>query len=390
MPSGKRGPRRLTWAQVSHRRLAQQGLTAPLAEAGPADAAAAMCGTHAQVQSAAELSIGLRLADATQTDVRTALWTDRSLVKTFGPRGTVHLLPSRDLPVWCAALSAMPQPRSPFKDDVQMSPEQTEDVVAAIADALLDAELTVDELTAAVVERTGPWAGDLVMPAFQVMWPRWRQALALAGTRGALCFGPNRGRAVTYTSPRRWLPDPAATAAPSGAAADLLRRYLTAYGPATPQHLARWLNASPTWATALFTSMGDELAPVEVDGTPAWQLADEAAPGPAAEGVRLLPYFDAYVVAGQPRTLLFPPPAADRALAGGQAGNFPVLLVDGTVAGVWHLRRTGRKVAVTVEPLARLTAGRRRDLERQVARIGEVLEATAELTVGPVSVGPHA
>ena len=101
MPSGKRGPRRLSWAQVSHRRLARQGLTAPLADAGPADAAAAMCGTHAQVQSAAELSIGLRLADATQTDVRTALWTERSLVKTFGPRGTVHLLPSRDLPMWC-------------------------------------------------------------------------------------------------------------------------------------------------------------------------------------------------------------------------------------------------------------------------------------------------
>ena len=113
-------------------------------------------------------------------------------------------------------------------------------------------------------------------------------------------------------------------------------------------------------------------------------------PGPDAEGVRLLPYFDAYVVAGQPRALLFPPPASDRALAGGQAGNFPVLLVDGTVAGVWHHRRAGRKVAVTVEPLARLTAARRRELDEQVARVGEILEATAELTVGPVSVGPHA
>ena len=128
--------------------------------------------------------------------------------------------------------------------------------MAAIADALLDAELTVDELTAAVVERTGPWAGDLVMPAFQGMWPRWRQALALAGTRGVLCFGPNRGRAVTYTSPRRWLPDPAATAAPTGRSTDLLRRYLAAYGPATPQHFARWLNAAPTWATALFDVAG--------------------------------------------------------------------------------------------------------------------------------------
>ena len=74
---------------------------------------------------------------------------------------------------------------------------------------------------------------------------------------------------------------------------------------------------------------------------PGWQLAGEPATA-AASGVRLLPYFDAYVVAGQPRALLFPGRAAERALAGGQAGNFPVLLVDGMVAGVWHAKRAGR------------------------------------------------
>ena len=47
---------------------------------------------------------------------------------------------------------------------------------------------------------------DFSMPAFDGMWPRWRQALGTAAKRGALCFGPNRGRKVTYTSPRRWLP----------------------------------------------------------------------------------------------------------------------------------------------------------------------------------------
>ena len=109
--------------------------------------------------------------------------------------------------MWFGALSAVPQPRSPFAPDVQMTAQQTDEVLAAIADALLDAELTVDELTTAIVERTGSWAGDPVMPAFQGMWPRWRQALSLAGARGVLCFGPNRGRVVTYTSPRRWLPD---------------------------------------------------------------------------------------------------------------------------------------------------------------------------------------
>jgi hypothetical protein len=56
-------------------------------------------GAHAQVLSAAELSIERRIAGAVRTDVRRAMWEERSLVKTFGPRGTTHLLPAADLPM---------------------------------------------------------------------------------------------------------------------------------------------------------------------------------------------------------------------------------------------------------------------------------------------------
>ncbi|MEK8144714.1 crosslink repair DNA glycosylase YcaQ family protein [Streptomyces sp. M10(2022)] len=56
-------------------------------------------------------------------------------------------------------------------------------------------------------------------------------------------------------------------------------------------------------------------------------------PRRAGARVRLLPYFDAFTIASQPRERLFPGAAFERALAGGQAGNFPVLLVDGVVAG---------------------------------------------------------
>ncbi|MFC7586379.1 DNA glycosylase AlkZ-like family protein [Nonomuraea antimicrobica] len=106
--------------------------------------------------------------------------------------------------------------------------------------------------------------------------------------------------------------------------------------------------------------------------------------------MRLLPYFDAYVVAGRPRELLYPGAAAGRALAGGQAGNFPVLLVDGEVAGVWHQRRSGKRMDVTVEPLRDLTAAQSRELEEQVERVGAVMEATPRLTIGTVTVGAHA
>ncbi|GAA2212137.1 winged helix DNA-binding domain-containing protein [Nonomuraea monospora] len=371
----------LSWPQVSARRLERAGLATPHGpDGGTEGTVAAMCGAHAQVMSAAELSVGLRLGGVTRVHVREALWKERGLVKTHGPRGTVHLLPARDLPSWVSALSTLPVRPAPAY--MRMTDEQTGQVVAAIGEAVKGAELTMDELSEAVVSATGPWAGDLVMPAFQTYWPRWRQVMHLAAHRGAFVFGAGRGRKVTYTAP----PDtPPATDGPAW----LARNYLWAYGPATPAEFAQWAGGTIGWANAAFKEV--ELEEVRLEGRPCWLLAGDT--GMLAEpprGVRLLPYFDAYVVAGRPRELLYAGAAAERALAGGQAGNYPVLLVDGEVAGVWHQRRSGSRIDVTVEPLRDLTTAQLGELEEQVERVGEVLEGRPRLTIGPVTVGAHA
>jgi len=209
--------------------------------------------------------------------------------------------------------------------------------------------------------------------------------------RGALCFGTKSGSKVTYTNPRRWLPGFRPADGQSALAA-LVRVYLHAYGPVTPQQFAQWLGTSRRWAMELFDSLSTALQPVEIDGTLAWlAIGDTTVPPTASQCVRLLPYFDAYTVGCQPRELLFPGRAAKRALTpSGQAGNFPVLLIDGTVAGVWHLRRSGRKLAITVEPFGKLTATQCRDLGEQVERIGEFLEGQPQLIIGTVSAGGHA
>jgi hypothetical protein len=64
--------------------------------------------------------------------------------------------------------------------------------------------------------------------------------------------------------------------------------------------------------------------------------------------------------------------------------------VDGAVHGVWHQRRSGRRLHVTVETWGPFGAARARALEEQVERLAEVQEASPTLTLGPVSVGPHA
>jgi uncharacterized protein YukE len=388
-----RPPLALSWAAANARRLERHALRAPApAMTGPAEIARAVSGAHAQVLSAAELSLALRIHGATRSDVRRALWEDRSLVKTYGPRGTVHLLATRDLPLWTAALSAIPA-QSPFPEGIRLTPEQTEQVVGAIGTALADAELTVEELSEAVVDLAGPWAGERVMPAFQDLWPRWRQAVGTAAHRGVLCFGQNRGRRVTYTNPRRWLSG--LRPAPEGEAlAELVRRYLHAYGPATSKQFAQWIGAPPAWAAGQFERRRHELTEVVFERTRAWVAAGDAeVPGveEPPDGVLLLPYFDAFVVGSHPRDRLFPGKAAGRALVpSGQAGNFPVLLVGDEVAGVWHQRRSGRRLELTVEPLVPLAAAQRRALEVQAARIGEILEGTPRLVVGTVTVGAHA
>jgi len=382
---------KLTWNGVTARRMARSGLTEPATDLGLADIARVMCGAHAQVLSAAELSIGRRLAGATRADVQRALWDDRTLVKTFGPRGTVHLLPTADLPMWTGALSALPSSVPMHPEPVRFTTDQADEVVAAIGDSLADDELTVDELTEALADRVGPWAVERTMDAFQDKWPRWRQLTSTAAHRGVLCFGANRGRTVTYTNPHRWLPG---FRPDDGTAAlrTLVTRYLYAYGPATPQHFAKWSNIPPRRAVELFDELAGDVEGVELDGQPAWTVAgDTATPHRAQRGIRLLPYFDAYVVAGQPREKLYPERAAARGLnPGGQAGNYPVLLVDGVVDGVWHQKLSGRKLAITVEPLRELTAAQRRQLDDEIDLVGTVMQAPPTLTVGTVTVGPHA
>ncbi|MFG3252621.1 winged helix DNA-binding domain-containing protein [Streptomyces sp. NPDC048172] len=397
-------PTEIAWSDANARRLARNGLTepAPAQNVSPADVAADILGAHAQVMSAGEVSLAMRIDGATRTDVQDALWNAHTLVKTHGPRGTVHLLATRDLPMWTGALSGIPRragaPTKGKDGRPVLTPEQESEVVEGIGKALAEDELTVDELTEALAGIVGSWAADPVMDAFQTHWPRWRAATHVAAHTGALCFGHNRGRKVTYTNPHRWLPGFRPLPAEEAHAA-LVTRYLRAYGPAAPAHFAKWLAAPAGWATELFAALegGGALERVTLEGADAWRVTGddgrEEGTAPPAPRVRLLPYFDAFGIASHPRPLLFPGRAYERALAGGQAGNYPLLLLDGVVGGVWHQRRSGRRIQVTVEPLDTLKpldAEQHAALEAEVARLGRILDGRPELTVGTVTVGAHA
>jgi hypothetical protein len=377
-----------TWAATLSRRLDRHHLTEPATSAGGRrrrHLRGARADPHRR-GAVDRAAAGRRHRD----DVRAALWETRELVKTFGPRGTVHLLPTRDLPRWTGALAAVPRPLPSFDPSVRLAPAQLDE--GGGRDRRGAGGRRADDRRARrrARGRVGAWAVERCMPAFQDLWPRWRQAVDTAANRGVLCFGPDRDRKVTYTSPRRWSPGFVPAPGPE-AVTWLARSYLHSYGPARPEHVAQWLSVPKPWAVTLFETLtaAGEIEPVGEAGLGGGR--GHGVPARAPRGLRLLPYFDAYV-GGLPPARSRLPPARRRswALARRQAGNYPVLLVDGVVAGVWHQKQAGRYVDVTVEPLVELSAARRRYLDARSS--GSARSPAGPRVSGSArwSVGPHA
>ena len=394
--------RSLTWNQVCARRLRKHRLLSPASADALVEVAGEVCGIHAQVMATAELSLGLRVAGVTRRAVREQLWERKRLVKTYGLRGTVHLFPAAELPMWTAALRATPPPGEAAHERVGMDPDQLETVVGTIGESLDGRCLTRLELGEELAKRLGPWVQEEAFAAFGGAWPRWWPVIGEAAVRGVLCFGPSQGNRVRFVRPHQWLPGWHEVDSDL-ALAEVLRRFADAYGPVSAMDFATWFRMRPERAVELARSLGDQLEEVEVDGyrglLPAGEaeLAEEQEP-PSAGHVLLLPAFDCYVRGGYPRDLLIPPSSAERALPDGDrrrsgradlAGPLPVLLLDGSVAGIWERRRNGRRFDLTVEPFVSLSSPQRDAVRTRAERIGEILEAPVALAFGEIERRPH-
>lgn len=384
----------LTWDAVWERRLTRHALLAPRPKEDLVDVVGAVCGIHAQMMPAAEISIGIRIAGVTHQDIRAELWDRRELVKTYGIRGTVHLFPASELPIWLAAFRAIAQPSDIRRlAAMGLDPTQAAAIVVAIGDALDGRCLTRDDLGQEVARRTGDWATDAVSPAFGGRWPRWQMMLGTAAHTGLLCFGPNQGAKVTFVRADQWIGGWRQVEGPA-ALREVFRRYLSAYGPATHNEFAQWFGMPPGAARELARDMADALEEVDVEGHRAWLPAGEPAIAWGAgrargDSVRLLPHFDCYAIGCHPRNLLVPAEQKDRVLTRGSIGNVPVVLVEGIVAGLWQQRRAGKRLDVRVETFRPLSAGQRQELMAAVARVGEIVEAEGVLELDAVNTRPH-
>jgi hypothetical protein len=361
----------LTWAQAFSWRMHRHYLHTAARDDLVA-IARQLCGVHAQVMSCAEMAMSIRGTGIAPTDVRKALERERTLVKTWAMRGTLHLLPADDLPLYTAAATvrAGDMTAAWVRYGVDMPT-----ILAAIPEALDGRALTRDALAREVARISG-------RPELEAaLLGSWGGALKPAAYCGHLCFGPNEGRNVTFVSPRQWL-GAWREVDTETALAEVLRRYLDAYGPATHKEFAYWFGIQARRARELFARMASELVAVDVEGERAWLTrsgAQELAAAVSSERVRLLPGFDPYVVGALSHLdRLLPGPVRSR-VSRTSGWISPVLLADGRIAGTWRSAIKRGVAQLTIAPFAPLSTSLRAAAEREADIIGTLLGAPTEI-----------
>jgi len=287
-------------------------------------------GLHAQVASSAQASADLRLA--APADLDRALWRDRTLVRTWAARGTLHLLPAADLPLWVAAMSTRTrETKGSWMKFHGVTEHQMRDIIAAVPDVLGDEPLTREELAEKIIAATGH--GDLRGPLVQ----GFGAVLKPLAFRGLLCSGPPRGRNVTFVAPRHWIGPFEVPPAEQGIDA-LALAYLGAYGPAHPEEFARWFDLTPALAKRSFGRLAVKLTTVGDFG----YVPDGHTPE-VSETVLLLPAFDPYVV-GSTRQLDRISSGPKQAVSRPQGWISPTLVVNGRIEGVWEPTPGGPRI----------------------------------------------
>lgn len=363
-------PVELTWPQVRAFRLRRHHLDRRAARKDLARVVGDIGGAQAQVMSAAELQIAVRVKCSVE-DVRDALWRDRTLVKTWLMRGTLHLASSEDLPAYIGAMSALwkSQMRQSWLDYMQTTEAEFWQIVEQVGAALKGEPMTREELAAIV----GRGKSDHILGMLR---SGWGSMLKPAARSGLLCFGPNRGQSVTFVRPERWLRS-WRTVDRVEALATMARRYLRAYGPAAKTDFARWWGAWPGVGKAAWAALEDEVTTVSVEGARLELLTEDVAEiGKVRldEPVQLIPAFDPYILGHASREHLFDKRFAS--LVSRSAGWISAcVLLDGEVVGTWTHTLRNRALGITVAPFRRLTPAVAARVRERSGVIAEALGA---------------
>jgi hypothetical protein len=351
-------------ADLAARRGANQLLHRPSSVRHPVDVVRESGPVQAQEPRAAKLAFRARATGLTAADVDSARTEERSLLRAWVMRKTIHLIAAEDagwmVPLFAEATVRWSRGRlAKFGLD-----RRGQDRAMKFIHDLIDAEgpLTRREVGVRLKE-----AGFNTAAEYKVhLW-------LLATLDGELCLGPDRGAYACLVRTSDWL-GKLQRRTREESLAELAVRYLRGYAPATERDYARWAGLPLRDARVGFERIAGELVQ---DGELLRLRKGGRRPGKAPV-VRLLGAFDNYNLGYVDRGFAVGEGDVKQIVPGGGIVR-PAIAVDGRLVGTWTSKRSGERLAVTIEPFAPLSSAVGRAVEAEVADVGRFEELVATI-----------
>ncbi len=327
---------------------------------------------HATGAAGPYLSLWARVPGFRRETLEASLYERRELARVLCMRSTLHTVPSEELPLFFQAYAEGRTPgelRSMESLLVQAGlcpDEEAGELLRELQGRVLDllaeqGPATVQQISEAVPELKAKVRHSVGKP-YEGTFSVGSRLVPSLCTLGLLIRARPRGTWLsslhTYAALADWLPAAdLESVTPQEARAWLARRYLSAFGPATPDDVQWWTGFSKGGTLKALEAIEAEVVQVTITGLgdSYVMLAGDAErlSGFSARdepSVFFLPGLDAYIMGYRDRRRFLA--AAHRAKVLDRAGNtVPTVWVNGRVAGAWGQREDGQVVYGLFEPV---------------------------------------
>ncbi|MEV0343805.1 winged helix DNA-binding domain-containing protein [Nocardia sp. NPDC050713] len=309
---------------------------------------------HATDPATVFLSLGARSLHATPAEVERELYDERTLLRMLAMRRTMFVAPVELVPVLqaaCANALADKQRKTygRFLEHAGIGDGDVASWWAEVEEETHRALLARGAATGAQLGKDVPRLRTQVNTAPDKAYSKptnittW--VLVTLGCEGRIVRGrPNGSWASSqylWAPVESWLPEGVAELPAEEARAELVRKWLAAFGPAPLSDLKWWTGWSLAEVRKALARL--EVAEVDLDGTPGLVLADDVEPvAPPEDWAALLPALDPTPMGWQSRDWYLGPHAASLFDRNGNIG--PTLWWNGRIVGGWAQRKDGEIV----------------------------------------------
>jgi Winged helix DNA-binding domain len=291
---------------------------------------------------------------------------ERSLLRTWLMRKTIHMIPTVDagwmLPLFEPPIESWSRRRL---EQLGMPHRTQEKALRTIARALDDGPLTRPEAAAQVTD-----AGIALNAQSRL------HVVGLAVTSGLALLGPDRGSQAMLVRREDWIGD-APPFDRDRALAELARRYIRAFGPATDRDFAYWSGLALRDVRAGLDAISAELKEIRVGAASMLVLRSRLPRSPRPNQVRMLGGFDTYLLGYKDRGFATGDEHRGTVSDGG-GGIYPVIVRDGVVQAGWRVSRKRRGLEISFNDPESIPPDMHSAIDSEIADIGrfEGLAAT--------------